>query len=69
MTTYRTKQGDMWDSIAFEVMGGCGYTDLLIRANRQHINTFFFPAGVVLTVPDVDEPVYDNLPPWKVIPG
>ena len=69
MTTYRTVQGDMWDSIAYRVMGSVKYTDLLILANRQHINTFVFPAGVELAVPDIDEPTYDNLPPWKVVPG
>ena len=69
MTTYRTIQGDMWDGIAYNVLGNTKYTDILIRANREHINTFFFPAGVELTIPDVEEPIFDKLPPWKVIPG
>lgn len=69
MTTYRTIQGDMWDSIAYRTLGSTKHTDLLIRANRQHISTFFFPAGVELIIPDVEEPIFDKLPPWKVIPG
>lgn len=59
----------MWDNMAYKLMGGVQYTDLLIRANRKYCDLFVFPAGIELTVPDVAEPVYDKLPPWKVVPG
>ena len=65
MKTYRTVQGDMWDSIAYRVMGGCKYTDLLITANQEHVKTFIFDAGAILTIPDIPSEYANPLPPWK----
>lgn len=64
-STYTTISGDRWDVIAYKVMGGEAYTNKLIEANKQHRNTFIFPAGVVLTIPDVQPAVPVELPPWK----
>ncbi len=64
-TTYRTISGDMWDAIAYKTMGSTDYTGALISANRAHADIYIFPAGVVLTVPDVPATVSGNLPPWK----
>ena len=36
MKTYRTVQGDMWDSIAFAQLGSEAYTDRLMNLNRQY---------------------------------
>ena len=63
--TYTTISGDMWDKIAYEQMGSVLYTDKLIRANTKHAATFVFPAGVVLTIPEVEDSVDMELPPWK----
>ena len=63
--TYTTISGDMWDKIAYEQMGSELYTDTLIKANKKHAATFVFPAGVVLTIPDVEDEVELELPPWK----
>lgn len=63
--TYRTKSGDMWDQIAYDEMGSSLYTDQLMKANVEHAATFIFPAGVVLTIPEVEEKEDDELPPWK----
>lgn len=65
MRKYTTKSGDMWDQIAYDEMGSSLYTDQLMKANMKHINTFIFPAGVVLTIPDIIEKEDENLPPWK----
>ncbi len=65
MKTYKTVQGDMWDSIAYQQLGSTEYTDRLMRLNCAYRNYYIFPAGIVLTLP---EPVYkisENLPPWK----
>ena len=65
MKTYRTVQGDMWDSIAYSQLGSTDYTDRLMNLNPAYQNYYSFPAGIVLTLP---EPVYKinkKLPPWK----
>ena len=63
--TYTTISGDMWDKIAYEQMGSVLHTDKLIKANARHAATFVFPAGVVLTIPEVEDNVDMELPPWK----
>lgn len=65
MATYTTKNGDMWDSIAYAQLGSTSYTDLLINANLQHKDTYLFPSGVVLVLPEVEKPINSLLPPWK----
>lgn len=62
--TYTTIEGDMWDKIAYEQMGSVLYMDKLVRANTEHAATVLFPAGVVLTIPAVEE-VDMQLPPWQ----
>jgi len=63
--TYKTLSGDMWDKIAYEQMGSVLYTDKLIRANAEYAALFVFPAGVVLTIPEVEDEANMELPPWK----
>jgi hypothetical protein len=41
------------------------YMDTLIKANLEHKDTFIFPAGVILTLPEITLEVSDSLPPWK----
>ena len=65
MPTYTTKSGDMWDLIAYKQLGSSSYTDLLINANLQYRETYLFPSGVVLTLPEIQKPVNSLLPPWK----
>ena len=65
--TYTTVQGDMWDSIAYAQLGSTAYTDQLIMANLQYRESYTFPAGVILVLPEVEEPVSGTLPPWKQV--
>ncbi|MGN1118312.1 MAG: tail protein X [Acutalibacteraceae bacterium] len=68
MTKYVTKQGDMFDNIASEQLGDVAFTGSLMEANPEHINTYVFPAGVTLNIPDVDYTELDeDIPPWKVV--
>lgn len=67
--TYTTKQGDMWDSIAYEQLGDVAYTDKLMNLNPNYLNYYIFPAGITLTLPDVVEEISDTLPPWKQVSG
>ena len=64
--TYTTKQGEMWDYIAWKVLGSCNCVETLINANRNYIDTVIFPAGVELVIPDIaQEQKVSALPPWK----
>ncbi|MBR3767524.1 MAG: tail protein X [Clostridia bacterium] len=63
--TYTTVQGDMWDNIAFTQLGSSEYLDVLINSNRKYREYYIFPAGIVLTLPDVPASVSSTAPPWK----
>lgn len=65
MSTYRTTQGDTWDSIAYKQLGSTDYTDQLISANLEHVGKLLFPAGVTLRLPEITVKPSANLPPWK----
>lgn len=62
---YTTKQGDMWDSIAYSIWGDEYQMHKLMDANPQYISTVIFSAGVVLNVPEITDVKTQNLPPWK----
>lgn len=65
--TYVTVQGDRWDSIAFYQLGSCSLAPRLMAANSQYLNYFVFPAGIVLTLPDIETKTGSTLPPWKKV--
>lgn len=67
MKTYTTVQGDMWDSIAFSQLGDVAHTDKLMNANLRYREYYTFPAGIVLTLPEIPERTSDTLPPWKQV--
>jgi phage tail protein X len=67
LKTYTTKQGDMWDAIAYRVYGSEYQMHVLMDANPEHIATVIFPADVVLTIPEIETPQPQNLPPWKQV--
>lgn len=69
MTTYTTRQSDMWDSIAYLQMGGVKHTDRLMNANPGYLDYFIFPAGVELVIPEVSNTVTGSLPPWREVKG
>ena len=67
MSTYTTKQGDMWDTIALSQYGSLAAMSPLMYANTQHIGTYIFPSGVVLNIPEIDDEsnvLASDLPPW-----
>ncbi len=68
MSTYVTKQGDMWDAIAFEQCGSTSCTDKLMRLNMRYCSLFVFPAGIELSLPEVTAADQKSeLPPWKQV--
>ena len=64
--TVTTKLGDTFDTVAFRELGSCRHTERLINANRRHVDTVIFKAGVELELPDVTNERKLKLPPWKV---
>lgn len=68
MKIYTTVQGDMWDMIAHKALGSTALTDRLMMANRKYLDFYTFPAGIVLTVPEIErEPASEGMPPWKKV--
>ena len=63
--SYTTVSGDMWDSIARRIMGSSDFSGALMWANRAYLNFYEFPAGIVLTIPQVSPIRSGSLPPWK----
>ena len=63
--TYTTVSGDTWDIVACKAYGNEMYMDTLIKANIEYKDTYIFPAGVVLTLPEIELTVSESLPPWK----
>lgn len=63
--TYRTIAGDTWDGVAYKTLGDCFFMDLLIKENIDHGETFIFPAGVELIIPEITSKPNAKLPPWK----
>ena len=63
--TYTTVSGDTWDIVAYKAYGNEMYMDTLIKANIEYKDTYIFPAGVVLTLPEIELTVSESLPPWK----
>ena len=60
-----TVSGDTWDIVAYKAYGNEMYMDTLIKANIEYKDTYIFPAGVVLTLPEIELTVSESLPPWK----
>lgn len=63
--TYTTVSRDTWDIVAYKAYGNEMYMDTLIKANIEYKDTYIFPAGVVLTLPEIELTVSESLPPWK----
>ena len=69
MATYRTKQGDTFDSIAHRELGSVSHTPALMRKNSAYIDYLSFPAGIVLELPAVENPGKRVSAPWKQVAG
>lgn len=61
---YRTKSGDVWDSIARQVYGNESYTSFLMANNQEHLGYFIFPEGISLKVEELPKKE-TTLPNWR----
>lgn len=65
-TTYITRQGDVWDAIAYRVYGSEKYMGFLMRHNFRHLDVFIFGPGTELQTPELPaEEQTARLPPWR----
>ena len=65
---YTTKQGDMWDYIAYNVYGDEYMVDILYKANSEYLDTYIFDAGCRIWCPEVDsenDEDIDEVPDWR----
>ena len=65
--SYTTVSGDTFDLVAYKSYGNCRRVKELMQANSQYLDILIFPAGVVLTVPELTVSRIDTqgLPPWR----
>ena len=63
--THITSQGEAWDQVAKKLWGSESLAHDLLAANPRHRDLILFPAGIELTVPDIEIPVSEEPPPWK----
>ena len=47
---YLVKQGDRWDTIAYEMYGDPYLYETIITANRQYLGLPYPPAGAILQI-------------------
>lgn len=66
MLKYTTIQGDTWDIISLKNYNTELYVSNIIEANYKFRDYVFFPAGIVLNIPEVAPQTTINLPPWKL---
>lgn len=66
-TTYKTSQGERWDTVAFKAYGNPYLVDIIAEANPDVAITEVLPAGITLKIPVRERDTIDTslLPPWK----
>lgn len=65
---YETKQGDMWDYIAWKVYKNEKMIGVLLNApeNREIMTTYIFSAGVKVWCPAVaEQATASQVAPWR----
>lgn len=65
---YITKQGDMWDYIAWRVYNNEKLIEGLLNAeeNREIMDTYIFSAGIKVWCPEVaEQTAVSDLPAWR----
>lgn len=65
--SYTTKQGDMWDYIAWLVYGDEAYVSVLYRANPRYLDVYLFDDGCEIYCPEVTTEAEEdeNIPEWR----
>lgn len=64
---YKTKQGDMWDYIAWQIYGDEDYVSVLYRANPKYLDMYLFDDGCEIYCPEIvaEDEEDENIPDWR----
>ncbi|MHC1683682.1 MAG: tail protein X [Clostridiaceae bacterium] len=63
--SYKTLEGDTWDSIALDFYNDEYKASEIIVVNPQYVTTLIFASGIVLRIPVLEVKESEALPPWK----
>lgn len=63
---YKTEAGDTWDLIAFKLFGNENLMQELLEENIELSEIVIFPAGVELSIPEINEDKKRGVAPWLV---
>lgn len=63
--SYTTVAGDTWDMVSYKMFGNEMHKNAILEENMSYRETVIFPAGVTLTIPDIEPKLSEELPPWK----
>lgn len=62
--TYETTSGDTFDLVAYKTLGSGYYMGQLIAVNPSYAHILIFPAGITLTIPELEDNTASTNPPW-----
>lgn len=65
MLNYVTNYGDTFDTISLKFYGDEKYSNVIIEANPERVDTIIFDYGVSLSIPEIEIKNTSTLPPWK----
>ncbi len=66
MMEYLTKDGDRWDSIAYQFYGDPYLYEPILLANPEYMDRLSLPAGLKLRIPILYiEETSEVSPPWQ----
>ncbi len=66
MTKYITKAGDVWDYLAFTLLGSELRMHELMALNGRYAHYAILPAGLTLRIPETGNlTTVTDLPPWR----
>ena len=65
MDTYQTVQGDTWDMIAKKQYGDEKKMDILMMNNFQLLDYAVFPAGILVSIPELSGSEKQGWPEWR----
>lgn len=61
---YTTVQGDMFDSLAYQLYKNEKFAPVIMRDNPTYADVVVFDAGIVLTIPPVSSTRNLSAVPW-----
>lgn len=65
MSNYITSSGDMWDLIAYKILGSEYLLPLLLEMNQKYRDVYVFEGGIEIVVPQNIEASFEaDRPDW-----